>query len=285
MVEKKYSRKILLHQPRTICTDKSCLDVWKCRDGEILKVWMNPCHRPCYMSDIKVDQVRTSDVRDCLAFDCGNSDTCSECHHSWLTHIHVVPDVEEHTELVPNPAIQKQLDSNATEINLRQTGITQLTETIKKYEEERSIIRHAMAQFVVFLQRSALLVQNDATLDYLEMLIRNLQGEVDVLRSLQSDESPEMTAKKERLDGLKEDREQLRETFSPTPAPRFEPARPAGKYDGYSPRARRWGDRLCKALVWLLSISLCMAELEGYVHDIATLVTKSSDRVVRDTSL
>jgi len=94
--------------------------------------------------------------------------------------MHVLYELKENLVTVKDSTIEQQLRDHANDITLRQTAISKLDQTIKEYQEEHDIIRHAAAKFGVFLKKNSITPINDATEAYLKFLIKAEKDKVDV---------------------------------------------------------------------------------------------------------
>ncbi|KAL7925146.1 hypothetical protein ACQKWADRAFT_242792 [Trichoderma austrokoningii] len=199
-----------LDGPRTVCKNHNCCDFKDSGlgDGALVTIYKTHCHPRCYLNNVKEDVVADPGLIGCAAF--GGSNVCHLCRHRWQEHLHVLYDLSETKVLVTDTEIERQLKSNADDVTLRQTSITRLDKTIEEYNKELDEIRRAAARFCVFLRQISITVINDATLDYLDMLI---QDEKSIIETAKQRGIP---TNRKRLKALQEDRQihiQLVETF------------------------------------------------------------------------
>jgi hypothetical protein len=183
-----------LDKPRTVCCDASCTEYKDDGNGEdkTVTVYKTHCHSICYLTDVKADQIAHPGLIHCAAF--GGSNLCTRCHHHWNQHMHVLYELKEQTATVKDIEIEKQLKAHADDITLRQTAIKGLEERIKEYESEHAQIQKAAAQFGLFLKKYSITPYNDATLAYLDFLIKEEKGKVQA------------GGNRRRLDALEQDR-------------------------------------------------------------------------------
>lgn len=199
-----------LDRPRTVCQNHDCCDFKDSGlgDGAVVTIHKTHCHPQCYLDNVKEDVVADPGLIHCYAF--GGRNVCRLCSHRWQEHLHVLYELSETKVLVTDTEIERQLKSNADDVTLRQTSITRLDKTIEEYKQELDDIRRAAARFCLFLRENSITVINDATLDYLEMLI---QDEKSIIETAKQRGIP---TNKKRLEALQEDRQihlQLVETF------------------------------------------------------------------------
>lgn len=175
-VMKRCLRTKTLVMPRTVCTDAACIDFEDDGTGEKRTIYKTHCHDVCYLDDISTDAVAYPGLINCAAF--GNRDHCTHCSHHWNVHMHVLYELEEYDKLVTDPEIQRQLQKNANDVTIRETAVKQAECTIDEYRNEHKIVQEAAAQFAVFLRKHAMATHNDATLAYLDMLIRDEEAKI-----------------------------------------------------------------------------------------------------------
>lgn len=169
---------VKLPKPRTVCKNPACLEVKDDGTGEkrVVTIFKTHCHDECYLTDVHVDQVAHPGLRSCAAF--SGQDECHECTHHWQEHMHVLYELKETTATIQDTAIQKQLASNITDDQLRKEGIKRLNSTIAEFQAEQDQIRKAAAYFCLFLKTHCITPYNDATLDYLDMHIKDEQSKI-----------------------------------------------------------------------------------------------------------
>jgi predicted GTPase len=172
MITKIVMKSEQLNDKRTVCTHPRCTDFRDPGDGTNIKiaVYKTHCHPVCYLEDVPADVQAPPGLINCAAFD--NTNHCITCSHNWQDHMHVLYELHEHAEIVPDITVEQQLKVHASDITLRQTGIATLNTKIKEYEEEHNIIRMAAAKFGLFLKKNSITPYNDATVAYLDFLIK-----------------------------------------------------------------------------------------------------------------
>ncbi|KAF5553079.1 P-loop containing protein [Fusarium phyllophilum] len=96
---------------------------------------------------------------------------CHQCGHPWMDHMHIyytyVPTTYQHRDA----AIDRDLTENAGVIQLKEEAIRMKKEAIQEFYLEYRQIEEAAIQFGFFLKRHAITPYNDATIEYLDMLI------------------------------------------------------------------------------------------------------------------
>ncbi|KAL2076230.1 hypothetical protein VTL71DRAFT_1173 [Oculimacula yallundae] len=161
-----------LDKPRTVCTAAACVEYKDDGNGNgtVVTNYITHCHPVCYLSDVRPDSIAHPGLRDCAAFS-GEICRTSSCKHRWEQHQHVMYELVEKTATVTDVEIQKQLNANASDVVLRQTGIMTLKKLTQEYQEEHKKIQNAAAQFGMFLKQNSLSPVNDATIAYIDSLI------------------------------------------------------------------------------------------------------------------
>ncbi|PNP52300.1 hypothetical protein THARTR1_07080 [Trichoderma harzianum] len=203
---------IKLDRPRTVCKSPTCCDFKDSglNDGVVVTIYKTHCHPECYLNNVTEDVVADPGLINCAAFDGRN--TCQICGHRWQEHLHVLYELSEVKVQVTDTEIERQLKANGDDLALREAFIARLDQDIEEFKQELDEIRRAAARFCLFLRENAITIINDATLDYLDMLIQDENGVVETGRQ----RGDPMDANKKRLQALKDDRQihlELVETF------------------------------------------------------------------------
>ena len=149
---------------------------------------------------MEVDTINNQKLMDCAAFEGGRRMTCVECGHRWqvsfrlvvlpvnfqreLTmiqvHLHIRWEPVERTTEVEDRAVKAQIDAAASDRVQAETALQSRQDLIRAYEKESKIIQKAAGQFSVYLKRSAIKPYNDSKLAYLDFLIDQEKGKVQV---------------------------------------------------------------------------------------------------------
>ncbi len=125
---------------------------------------------------------------------------------------------------ITNDSIQEDLAANAGDTKLRQMALLDAQHRIREYEYEHRQVQEAAAQFGVYLKKKSITAYNDATLEYLDMLIS------------QEREKIEVGGDRAQMEALVEDRSRHEELVAALTA-RMD--RPAGRLAGQLHRAGR----------------------------------------------
>ncbi|KAI0117447.1 hypothetical protein F4814DRAFT_448448 [Daldinia grandis] len=177
-IEKMHLRSKQLDEPRTVCMDKNCIELRDNGGGVVVTVYKTHCHDICYLDDVKIDQVAHPSLIGCLAFN--GSNYCGNCKHHWQSHLHVIFELEEYMATVTDTEVERQIQANSDDVILREAAIQGLNNLIAEYKEEHAAVQKASARFGVFLKKYSITPYNDATLEYLDMLIRDEEMKVQV---------------------------------------------------------------------------------------------------------
>lgn len=191
--DRRHLRSKPLDRPRTVCSAASCIELEDDGTGQKRTIFKRPCHNPCYLNNVPTDVIAHPDLISCAAF--GGQTTCNQCGHSWQLHMHVLYELEPYMKSVMDPEIERQLQDNKDDLTLRQAGVDDAEQRIAEYRQEHVIVQQAAAQFGFFLREHAIATHNDATLAYLDMLIRDEEAKIAVggtrfrLRDLEDDKA------------------------------------------------------------------------------------------------
>ncbi|KAK0656595.1 hypothetical protein B0T16DRAFT_315380 [Cercophora newfieldiana] len=188
--QKQLLRHRSLAKPRTVCADRSCIEVRDNGSGQKVTVYKAHCHPECYLEGVRVEAIGQPGLINCWAF---GGTMCRQCGHHWRNHLHVMYELEPYTTTMTDPAIQKQLNSNANDARVREQALTSIKKLIAEYQQEHDQVQRAAALFGAYLKAKSIATHNDATAEYLEGMIR-LETEVSAV-----------SGDKTRLDALRQD--------------------------------------------------------------------------------
>ncbi|OAA57585.1 aaa ATPase domain containing protein [Niveomyces insectorum RCEF 264] len=185
-VPKVHLRTVPLRLPRTVCRNEACVEWRDDGTGVLVRVYKKPCHDPCYLDNVEVDRVNCPELLGCAAFHHHKRSTniCQQtaCGHSWQEHLHIYFELEEYTALVTDTEAQRLFEQNESDILVKQTAIHDLEQLVDEYKLEHTEIQEAAARFGVFLKHHSITPFNDATLEYLDMLIQEEEQKARVSR-------------------------------------------------------------------------------------------------------
>jgi hypothetical protein len=159
-------------QPRTVCTNHSCVEVRGDFEGrnEMTIIYKTMCHKPCGLGGwVKRDHKGDSELQNCAAM--GPGGVCKRCSHSWMDHMHIYYDYRPMTYKYVDEAVNRDLIQNATDIQLQEQAIKMKQTAIEEFKLEHREVQEAAIQFGFFLKRHAITPYNDATLEYVDHLI------------------------------------------------------------------------------------------------------------------
>lgn len=107
--------------------------------------------------------------------------------------MHVLTELKDFMTVVEDVGIAQQVKENVSDITLRNAAMTQRRLLIKEYESEHDQIQEAAAKFGLWLKGNSIAPYNDATLAYLDVLIKEEEAKAragysdDKLQSLRED--------------------------------------------------------------------------------------------------
>lgn len=176
--EKVQLREKNLSMPRTVCSDRGCIEIKDDGTGKRITEYRSHCHVECYLDDVPTEVMGFPGLIQCWAFD--GKDHCRTCRHHWRMHLHIMYEFEEFTTTLTDTTIEKDLAANANDTTLRQKGVQEAQQLIREYEQEHAQVQSAAAQFGLYLKKNSITAYNDVTLDYLDMLIKQEQEKISV---------------------------------------------------------------------------------------------------------
>jgi GTPase SAR1 family protein len=167
-----------LSRPLTVCSNDACVDIrGKDASGKEIKLRKVICHNPCCLTDVPPYIVGTPQLKSCAAF-AGGRDKCSQCGHHWQEHEHTRVRWSERQETTTDPDVAAALDGNRTDIQVKETQIQALYKRVSELELEHRQIQQAAAQFSHYLSNNSITHYNDATLEYMDHLIKEERQKV-----------------------------------------------------------------------------------------------------------
>lgn len=170
-VQKESLESYEVDQPRTVCTHSSCVEVRSDFEGrqEAAIVYKTMCHRPCYLDGVDRNKKGHRALQRCASI--GANGLCQECGHGWMDHMHIYYEYQPMTYKHRDEAVDRDLIDNASNIQLREEAIQMKEIAIEEFRLEHSQVQEAAIQFGFFLKRHAITPYNDATIEYVDMLI------------------------------------------------------------------------------------------------------------------
>ncbi|RYP83149.1 hypothetical protein DL769_001455 [Monosporascus sp. CRB-8-3] len=169
-VQKESLASVEVAKPRTVCTNAACVDFRSDFEGrgETTIIYKTMCHRPCYLSSVKPRTKGDPELKSCAAM---NSEGFCKCGHNWMDHMHIYYEYQPMTYKHRDDAVNRDLIANASTIQLKEQAIEMKAIAIEEYRLEHKQVQTAAIQFGFFLKRHAIVPYNDATREYIEMLI------------------------------------------------------------------------------------------------------------------
>ncbi|KAI1496342.1 hypothetical protein F5X99DRAFT_75594 [Biscogniauxia marginata] len=160
-----------MDQPRTVCTHSSCVEVRSDFGGreEATIIYKTMCHRPCYLNGVDRNMKGHSDLQKCQAMN--GSGMCNRCGHSWMDHMHIYYEYRPMSYKHRDETVDRDLIRNATDIQLKEEAIQMKVTAIEEFQLEYRQVQEAAIQFGFFLKRHAITPYNDATIEYVDMLL------------------------------------------------------------------------------------------------------------------
>ncbi|KAH8650735.1 hypothetical protein BGZ61DRAFT_542099 [Ilyonectria robusta] len=170
-IQKETLKSEKVETPQTVCTHDDCVEIRTDFEGKTetaTTIYKTVCHQGCYLSSVDRNKKGHPELQKCLAM---NEAGMCECGHSWMDHMHIyykyVPTTYQHRDA----ATDRDLCKNANNIQLREEAIRMKKEAIEEFKLEHRQVQEAAIQFGFFLNRHAITPYNDATVEYIDMLI------------------------------------------------------------------------------------------------------------------
>ncbi|KAH6620210.1 hypothetical protein C7974DRAFT_228085 [Boeremia exigua] len=194
-VSKQTLRAERVEQPRTVCSNSACTEsetsgIGEGLDGseQLRTVYKTICHDPCHLENVQEDKVADPGLIQCYCIiQDGESGVrksqvgkCRFCHHSWQEHLHIRYELKPSTVMVVDTFVQRELEQNANLIQVRERGIESKKRIIKEFQQEYDAIKRAAGRFTLFLRKNSITPYNDATVEYLDFLIKEEKPKVQM---------------------------------------------------------------------------------------------------------
>lgn len=168
-----------LDQPRTVCSHTNCVEYKD--DGtdpgkvNLRIVYKTQCHNPCHLNNVPVDQIAHPDLINCTAFSNGSC----KCSHSWQQHLHVLYELRPEQKTIKSGDTELRLKAAKSNMEKKKIAIDTKKVFIAAIEAEHNEIEEAAVRFCIFLKKNSITPYNDATLEYLGVMIREQSGIVN----------------------------------------------------------------------------------------------------------
>jgi hypothetical protein len=132
-------------------------------------------HNPCCLTNVPVGKVGTPELVNCAAF---SRETCRTCEHHWSEHEHIVLEYSKSSQTYTDPKVQQELEQNGDTVKAKEAQIQALQRQIAELKNEHREIQEAAAKFSIYLKSNSITHYNDATIEYLEHLIKDEKTKV-----------------------------------------------------------------------------------------------------------
>ncbi|KAL3461735.1 hypothetical protein BJX64DRAFT_300096 [Aspergillus heterothallicus] len=165
-----------LTKPKTVCANDACVEsVFDETSNSEVLLRKKLCHNPCCLTNVPVGKVGTPQLKNCFAF-AGNN--CTICGHSWTEHEHILVEYAKREETVVDASVQRELTTTGSMIKAKQNAIQAIEKNIAELKEEHKQVQTAAAKFSLYLKHNSITHYNDATVEYLEHLIKDERTKV-----------------------------------------------------------------------------------------------------------
>ncbi|KAM0433873.1 hypothetical protein ACHAPT_003816 [Fusarium lateritium] len=180
-VQKETLRSEKVEQPQTVCTHDDCVEIRTDFEGKTetaTTIYKTVCHPRCCLRSVDRNRKGHPELQRCFAMD--QAGVCRTCGHTWMDHMHIyykyVPTTYQHRDA----ATDRDLSKNADNIQLREEAIRMKKEAIEEFRLEHRQVQEAAIQFGFFLKRHAITPYNDATVEYIDMLMDEERKKIKV---------------------------------------------------------------------------------------------------------
>ncbi|KAF4949030.1 hypothetical protein FGADI_9315 [Fusarium gaditjirri] len=171
-IQKETLKSERVDKPQTVCTRDECVEIRTDFEGKTdtaTTIYKTVCHPGCFLKSVDRNKKGHPELQRCWAMK--SNGICHQCGHPWMDHMHIyyqyVPTTYQHRDA----AIGRDLSENASIIELKAEAIRTKKEAIEEFKLEHRQVEEAAIQFGFFLKRHAITPYNDATIEYLDMLI------------------------------------------------------------------------------------------------------------------
>ena len=130
-------------------------------------------HNPCYLTEVPVAVRGTEKLAGCAAFASSGGKTCSHCQHNWRDHEHIMVEYTATSQKTTDPGVQAALNNNGSLVTVKEAQIKALQTQISELKNEHRFIQEAAAKFSIYMKNHSITHYNDATIEYMEQLIRD----------------------------------------------------------------------------------------------------------------
>jgi hypothetical protein len=171
-------RKKPTNMPRTVCQEKGCVEFKDDGSGKtMITEYPKPCHPVCYIPNVPQDVKAHADLLGCVAF--SGNEICRQCGHHWTYHLHILYEIEKYKTRIKDLTVEQQIKQHASYVALKQAAIDDREKLMEEWRKEHEQIQEAAAKFGLWMKVNSILPYNDATIAYLDVLIKAEQAKVD----------------------------------------------------------------------------------------------------------
>lgn len=176
------------NKPNTVCSNSKCTDTESSGVGvgldgkeQIKTIYKTVCHEGCHL-EAQEDAIADPALIGCYAMHTEGSKQgfCKFCGHQWQEHLHIRYELKPQTEMVDDEFVQRELRTNANLIQVKEGIIESRKRFIRECGAEYEEVKKAATEFTIFLRKNSITPYNDATLEYLDFLIKEEKEKVQV---------------------------------------------------------------------------------------------------------
>ncbi|KAI9319586.1 hypothetical protein DFJ73DRAFT_967286 [Zopfochytrium polystomum] len=182
-----FVKHVQLDLPMTVCSNAGCFEIKAGKNDDLSDIQRRkyiPCHKPCYLSHLPLNQVNPPGMINCNAFLNAANGKCHSCKArgkdcDYTLHMHMTSDVEFQDKEMILPEIQQQQDEKVNSINAYKSRIAALAAKEKQLEHEKELIIRQIARLAQFVLDNSLVPPSDEVLRYFRMEIQTLESYPD----------------------------------------------------------------------------------------------------------
>jgi hypothetical protein len=175
--------------PRTVCANAACTETRKSGTGQGYDgmeqhktIYKTICHKHCSRPNVQEDMVADPGLMTChcIIQSGPEAGTCRRCSHSWQEHLHIRYELLPDTTIVTDSFVEQELRQNSSSTQVQEKLLQSKVRAIKAFNREHEAIKQATSKFTLFLRHNSITPYNDATVEYLDFLIKDEKSKVQV---------------------------------------------------------------------------------------------------------
>ncbi|KAK3393246.1 hypothetical protein B0H63DRAFT_14313 [Podospora didyma] len=168
-----------LKKPKTVCSNEACVEpIVNSDDGNTVLLRKNLCHNPCCLTNVPVGRVGTPGLKNCTAFSGGTP--CKICGHNWEEHEHIMVKYSSNSVSTKDPEVERQLNDNGNVAKAKEAALAALRLNMLELKAEHEFLQKAAAKFSIYMKKNSITHYNDATIEYMDHLIKDERSKLRI---------------------------------------------------------------------------------------------------------